>query len=64
MKKFLAIILCVSMMTGMCAFALAEEQITLNFQMWSDEEEVFTELIRIYEEQLVRKTVHRARRRR
>ena len=50
MKKFLAIILCVSMMAGMCAFALAEEQITLNFQMWSDEEEVFTELIRIYEE--------------
>ena len=41
MKKLLAIILCVSMMAGMCAFALAEEQITLNFQMWSDEEEVF-----------------------
>ena len=28
---------------------MADDTITLNFQMWSDEEELFTELIRLYE---------------
>ncbi len=50
MKKILALVLSLMMIFSVCAFASAEETITLNFQMWSDEEEVFTELIRIYEE--------------
>lgn len=50
MKKILALVLSLMMVFSVCAFASAEEAITLNFQMWSDEEEVFTELIRIYEE--------------
>lgn len=50
MKKILALVLSLMMVFSVCAFASAEETITLNFQMWSDEEEVFTELIRIYEE--------------
>ena len=50
MKKILALVLSLMMIFSICAFASAEETVTLNFQMWSDEEEVFTELIRIYEE--------------
>lgn len=49
MKKVLALILSIAMLASLCVTAVADETITLNFQMWSDEEEVFTELIKIYE---------------
>lgn len=37
------------MLASLCVTAMADDTITLNFQMWSDEEELFTELIRLYE---------------
>lgn len=49
MKKVLALILSVAMLASLCVTAMADDTITLNFQMWSDEEELFTELIRLYE---------------
>lgn len=49
MKKVLALILSIAMLASLCVTAMADDTITLNFQMWSDEEELFTELIRLYE---------------
>ena len=49
MKKVLALILSVAMLASLCVTAMADDTITLNFQMWSDEEELCTELIRLYE---------------
>ena len=48
MKKVLALILSIAMLASLCVTAMADDTITLNFQMWSDEEELFTELIRLY----------------
>jgi multiple sugar transport system substrate-binding protein len=51
MKRLLAVFLCLALVGSMCFTALAEDEtVTINFQTWSDEEELFTELIRIYEE--------------
>ena len=51
MRKILALVLALSMLSSLVAVsALADDTITLNFQMWSDEEELFTELIAKYEE--------------
>ena len=49
MKKVLALILSIAMLASLCVTAMADDTITLNFQMWSDEEELVTELIRLYE---------------
>ena len=49
MKKVLALILSIAILASLCVTAMADDTITLNFQMWSDEEELFTELIRLYE---------------
>lgn len=50
MKKIMSLILSILVLASLVAPTVAEETITLNFQMWSDEEELFTELIRLYEE--------------
>ena len=48
MKKVLALVLCISMLASLAAVSFAEEAVTLNFQMWSDEQELFDKLIELY----------------